>query len=138
MIKGILALFTSGIIFRLPVLSGIIIGFYMMFTMSDKEIFATFHNPLLYLLGIIICVIYAFIFKRVYKTGGGIVDWHATFYSLFGHFISYVAAIIFSCLFIFTVSLGGFDDGNKSPSPSDAQINAQVNEIIGNIKKAGY
>ena len=112
MIKCILALFSSGIIFRLPVLCGIIVGFYLMFTHSDNEIFSAFHNPHLYFFGLSVCIIYAFFFKPIYKTGGGIIDWHATFYSLFGHFISYVVAVIFSCLFIFTVSFGGFDNEN--------------------------
>ena len=122
MIKGIVALFTSGIIFRLPVLIGIIIGFYMMFAFSDEEIWKTFHNPLLYTIGIIISFIYAFIFKKTYKKGGGIVDWRATFYSVFGHFVSYVAAVIFSCLFIYTISLGGFDNEGETQSVSDAEI----------------
>ena len=64
MIKGIIALFTSGIIFRLPVLGGILIGFYMMFAFSEKEIFSAFHNPLLYAIGMIICSIYAFVFQE--------------------------------------------------------------------------
>ena len=138
MTKGIIALFTSGIIFRLPVLGGILIGFYMMSAFSEKEIFSAFHNPLLYAIGVIICSIYAFVFKKVYKKGGSIVDWRATFYSLFGHFVSYVFALIFSCLFIYTISLGGFDNEDEAQSLSDAEINAQVNELINNIKKSGY
>ena len=134
MIKGIIALFSSGIIFRLPILCGIIIGFYMMFVFSDEQILAAFKNPLLYVMGLIICFIYAFIFKRVYKRGGGVVDWSATFYSLFGHFASYVAAVVFSCLFIFAISLGGCDNEDET----EQQTTAQVNEIINYIKKNGY
>lgn len=134
MIKGILALFSSGIIFRLPVLSGIIIGFYMMFTLSDEEIMAVFHSPHVYMLGLIISAVYAFIFKRIYKKGGGIVDWNATVYSIFGHFLSYIVALVCSCLFILAISFGGFDNGAESSDVS----NPQLNEIINNIQKMGY
>lgn len=128
MIKGLIALFSSGIIFRLPVLSGVILGLIMMFTLSDEQILAVFHNPLLYVFGLIISFIYAFVIKRVYHKGGSIVDWRATFYSVFGHFVSYVAAVIFSCLFVFTVSLGGFD--NEDETSGEEITPAQVQELI--------
>lgn len=136
MIKGIIALFTSGIIFRLPVLMGIIVGFFMMFKFSDEQIFAAFRNPLLYIFGLIISFVYAFTIKRVYQKGGSIVDWRATFYSIFGHFVSYVAAVIFSCLFIFTISLGGFD--NENDITDDELTPAQVQELIKQLQKNVY
>ena len=135
MIKGIIALFTSGIIFRLPILTGILIGMVMMFTLSDAQIFAVFHNPLLYIFGIVISFLYAFTF-RVYHKGGTSVDWRATVYSIFGHFISYVIAVIFSCLFIFTISLGGFD--NENEVEDDELTPTQAQEFIKQLQKNIY
>lgn len=133
MIKGFLALFTSGIIFRLPVLIGVIIGIFMMFTLSDDQIFEVFHNPLFYIFGLIISFIYAFSLKRIYHKGGTTVDWRATTYSIFGHFVSYVAAVIFSCLFIFTISFGGFDNNNDD---ADYEIdNVQAQELLRRLQK---
>lgn len=133
MIKGFLALFTSGIIFRLPVLIGVIIGIFMMFTLSDDQIFEVFYNPLFYIFGLIVSFIYAFTIKRIYHKGGSTVDWRATTYSIIGHFVSYVAAVIFSCLFIFTISFGGFDNNNDD---ADYDIdNAQAQELLRRLQK---
>ncbi len=133
MIKGFLALFTSGIIFRLPILTGIMIGIFMMFNLSDDQIFEVFYNPLFYIFGLIVSFIYAFTLKRIYHKGGTTVDWRATTYSIFGHFVSYVAAVIFSCLFIFTISFGGFDNNNDD---ADYDIdNAQAQELLRRLQK---
>lgn len=133
MIKGLIALLTSGIIFRLPILLGIILGFFMMFMLSDEQIFAVFKNPLFYVFGIVISFLYAFTIKRVYHKGGTLVDWRATLYSVFGHFVSYIAAVIFSCLFIFTISFGGFD--NEDKTAEDELTPAQAQELINQLKK---
>lgn len=133
MIKGLIALFSSGIIFRLPILIGIVIGIVMMVSLSDEQIWAVFRNPLLYFFGLLVSFLYAFLLKRVYYKGGTIVDWRATFYSVFGHFISYVAAVIFSCLFVFTVSLGGFDNEDEK---NDAELTpAQAQELMQQLQK---
>ncbi len=134
MIKGILALFTSGIIFRLPVLCGVVVGFYMMLALSDEQIWATFQKPLLYVFGLIVCMIYAFVFKKVYRKGGSIVDWRATVNSLFGHFFSYIMAVVFSCLFIFAISFGGFDNDEQATDIN----NPQISEILNSPNKSEY
>lgn len=132
MIKGLMALFTSGIIFRLPVLVGVVIGVVMMFTLSDEQIMAVFHNPLLYCAGLLISIFYAFVIKRVYHKGGSTVDWRATTYSVFGHFVSYVMAVIFSCLFVFTVSFGGFDNEQE---PDYELSEVQAKELVRQVRQ---
>ena len=85
------------------------------------------------LFGLIVSFIYAFTLKRIYHKGGTTVDWRATTYSIFGHFVSYVAAVIFSCLFIFTISFGGFDNNNDD---ADYDIdNAQAQELLRRLQK---
>lgn len=114
MIKGFIALFTSGIIFRFPILLGTILGLYMMFTLKIDDTLAVFQSKGIYILGFTLCLFYTLIFKRVYHRGGGIVDWRATIISIFTNFISYVVALVFSCLFVYTVSFGGFDNDETS------------------------
>lgn len=139
MIKGLIALFSSGIIFRLPVLAGVIIGIFMMFMLSDEQIMAVFHNPLLYIAGLLISAFYAFVVKRVYHKGGSTVDWRATTYSIFGHFVSYVMAVVFSCLFVFTISFGGFDNEDEQDYElTDAQAKELVRQVQQNFQSENF
>ena len=107
--------------------------------LSDEQIMAVFHNPLLYIAGLLISAFYAFVIKRVYHKGGSTVDWRATTYSIFGHFVSYVMAVVFSCLFVFTVSLGGFDnEDEKDYELTDAQAKELVRQVQQNFQSENF
>ena len=126
MIKGILALFTSGLILNPMVLSGIIGGFYMMGTLSSEEIHSLFAHPQFYAGLLLLAIGYASIFKRIYFVGGQRVDWRATAFSIIGHFLTLLLSIILSCLFVFVITL----DGDEEIAPqTTAEIHNTVQKI---------
>ncbi len=75
MIKGIISLFTSGIIFNPLVLLGIAFGVFCMATKDAAAIQAAFKDFHLYVLVLILSTAYVFVFKKVYKDNGDNLDW---------------------------------------------------------------
>lgn len=112
MIKGILALFKSGIIFNPMVLLGIITGFTAMGTMDSEQLHAFYTNPALYLLMLLIAFLYVFFFKRTYYRGGLETDWKNTGLAIAGHFLMLIVSFIFSMLFIMVISFGTEEEEN--------------------------
>jgi len=121
MIKGILALFTSGLIFNPMVLLGIITGFTAMITLEGERLRAFYTNYHLYLLMLLIAGLYVWFFKRTYYRGGTDTDWGATVPTIIGQFLMFVVSFIFSMLFVFAVSFGG-DDEEAETLPEFDQI----------------
>lgn len=112
MIKGILALFRSGLIFNPMVLLGILTGFIAMGSLEDKQLHDFYTNYHLYLLMLLVAGIYVYIFKRTYYKGGVITDWKATSQTIIGNFLMLVISFIFSMLFIMVMSFSGDEDEN--------------------------
>lgn len=110
MIKGILALFRSGVIFNPMVLLGILCGFIAMGTLDDERLRALYTNYHLYLLMFFVAGLYVFFFKRVYYRGGVETDWQQTILSMVGHFCKLVISFIFSMLFVMVMSFGGEEE----------------------------
>ena len=104
MIKGILALFRSGLILNPMVFSGILLGFIAMATLDADMLKALYTNYSLYLLMLMIACAYVYFFKCVYFQGGRRVDWKETILSMFGHFMMFVISFIFSMLFVMVIS----------------------------------
>ncbi len=75
MIKGLISLFTSGIIFNPLVLLGVVFGVFCMVTKEAVDISAIFKDYHLYLFILFVSVIYIFSFKKVYKDDGDTLDW---------------------------------------------------------------
>lgn len=107
MLKGIAALFKSGLIFNPMVLLGIILGFTAMGTMSDEQLHAFYTNYHLYLLMLLIAGLYVFFFKRTVIPNRDETDWRATSQTIIGHFLMLVISFIFSMLFIMVMSFSG-------------------------------
>ena len=66
MLKGIKALFVSGMIFRPSILSGVIIGLLMTCFLDIPEVFRILTNINLYLIIVILMAVYTFFFNRRY------------------------------------------------------------------------
>ena len=85
MIKGLMALFTTGIIFNPMVLLGVVTGFFAIARLNEEQIKELFFDYHLYLLVLLISAVYSFVFKKVYKDDGLTPDYAAmTFGTLLG------------------------------------------------------
>lgn len=114
MLKGILALFRTGIIFNPMVFLGILFGFIAMGTLSDEQLHALYTNYHLYILMFLITALYVVFFRRTYFLGGIDVDWKSTAQTIVGYFLMFVVSFIFSMLFVTVMSFGD-DDMMKDP-----------------------
>ena len=114
MIKGILALFRSGLIFNPMVFLGILTGFIAMGTMDNDKLKAFYTNPGLYILMLMIAAAYVYTFKCVYITGKSDIDWKETILTMIGHFLMMVVSFIFSMLFVMVISFGGSEEKTKA------------------------
>lgn len=101
MIKGFLALFTSGILFRPMVLCGIAGGIFLLVHFGEGKILPVFFEPAFYVLLLFIAGSYTCLFERSYHSGGKKVDWKDTLSGIIGQFLLLLAAVIFSCLFFY-------------------------------------
>lgn len=120
--RGIIALFTTGILFNPMVLLGIIFGIIIMSTLDNDSIHKLFTSYHFYGLLLIISAICACTFKREYFSGGSRTNWKATLYGIPGQFFTLLAAIIFSCLFIFSFTFGEDDDQLTEKLTSQPEI----------------
>ena len=66
MIKGLISLFTSGIIFNPLVLLGIISGFWCITNKEPSEIRELFNQNWLYVIVGVVAIAYTFIFAKIY------------------------------------------------------------------------
>lgn len=75
MIKGIVALFTSGAIFNPMILLGIFFGILFDVKMSYEQMIEhIYKNYRFYLLALLLAAAYNFVFHRVYDDGGDKLD----------------------------------------------------------------
>ncbi len=75
MIKGIVALFTSGAIFNPMILLGIFFGILFDVKMSYEQMIEhIYKNYHFYLLALLLAAAYNFVFHRVYDDGGDRLD----------------------------------------------------------------
>ncbi len=104
MIKGIIALFTSGAIFNPLVLLGIFSGFIAILKLKPEEIRNLFTDFHLYVAVAFVSVAYTFIFAKIYKEGGIKVDVPATTGRAIWNFIKYFLAFVLSMSFVTMIS----------------------------------
>ncbi len=79
MIKGIIALFKSGILLNPMVFSGVVLGFVFAIKFPLELIFTIYGDFRVYLVVLLFSFVYNFLFKKVYKRGGYVVDFKETF-----------------------------------------------------------
>lgn len=105
MIKGILALFTSGILTNPMVLLGMIVGSVMYASLDGSEIFQMYKRAYFYGIAFLCSVIYVVGFRRTYKENGD-TDWTETSLSVIGGVFKFVLASLLMMSFISLFDMG--------------------------------
>lgn len=138
MIKGILALFSTGTIFNPMVWLGILIGFLAMIFLDSDQLRALYTNWHLYLMMMLIAALYTYFFKRVYYRGGIETDWTQTLAATIGNFFRLVISFICGMLFIYSISFGGDEDEDQYNIPEldqlEQEFKANQNELEKNYR----
>ena len=112
MIRGIIALFASGVMTNPMVLLGILLGGVCYSFMDGHQIFQLYKMPLFYGIALLLAMIYVLGFRRVYTTEGT-TDWFETFLAVLGAFLRFIFA---SLLMLSFVSLFDMGDVKKMSS----------------------
>ena len=105
MFKGLIALFTSGVIFSPFVLFGVFSGFFAMFKMTPEAIAGLFGDFRFYGAVAVAAVVWTLMFAKVYREGGVDVDWSATAGKIVWNFVRYVIAFDLSMAFVMMISI---------------------------------
>lgn len=103
MLRGLKALFTSGLIVNPMVLIGIFGGIVFSSEFETEIIFSIFSDYNYYLVALAIAFAYVVFFQKVYIGYGSQVDWAATAKKLPGAFAKLVLANILSVVFFVTL-----------------------------------
>ena len=103
MIKGIIALFSSGLILAPQVLSGIILGFYFSIKMQMEQIKEIYRLPTFYAAVIFLVAVYVYFFKLTYKNDRGDIDWVDNIMRVFGYTMMFFIANICTIAFVFAL-----------------------------------
>lgn len=112
MIRGIVALFSSGILTNPLVLLGILFGSLFYAFLSANDIYQIYKTPAFYGLALILACGYIIGFRRVYKENGD-TDWGETTLAVIGGIFKFVIA---SILMISFISFFDFSDTTLTTS----------------------
>ena len=99
MIKGIIALFTSGTLTNPLVLSGILVGSLLYAFLDGNDIFIVYQNLSFYGLAFFLSAVYIISFRRSYHANGE-TDWPSTLMSVLGGVFKFVIASLLMISFI--------------------------------------
>lgn len=135
MIKGILALFSTGTIFNPMVWLGILIGFAAMIFLDSDQVRALYTNWHLYLMMYLIAGLYTYFFRRVYYRGGVETDWNQTIAAMIGNFFRLVLSFICGMLFIYSVSFGGEEEEEQYNLPELDQLEREFKANQSELQK---
>jgi len=115
MIRGIIALFTSGILINPLVLSGVVLGSLFYAFLPANDVYQIYKTPVFYSLAALLSGGYVIGFRRVYKETGE-TDWGETILAIIGGALKLIIA---SVLMISFISFFDFGDMVLSSSSSD-------------------
>ena len=105
MFKGIISLFTSGLIFTPFVLSGIVIGSWCYFNLRPEDIQGLLLKNEFYAAIVGASVIYVLLFARVYLRGGDALDWTAMLWKMVANVLKFLASFLLVMSFISLMSI---------------------------------
>ena len=105
MFKGIISLFTSGIIFNPFVLLGIISGSWCYLNMEPNDIRNLFYKEEFYIGIAVLAFFYVTFFSKIYKTGGRYLDWSAMFMRMIANFARFFISFLLVMPFISMISI---------------------------------
>ncbi len=100
MIKGIMALFSLGIIFDPFVLLGIVLGFFIALTPDTEILEKLFKQGSFYALLFLLSFLYNFLLKKIYKENSSAPDYGAMFFNMIASVIKFALAALFSTIFV--------------------------------------
>ena len=109
MLKGLQALLASGILLDPLVLLGLILGGSFYFYLTDEQITAIYFDYRFYALAFIICLIYNFAVRPVYRRGGMSIDSKRTMSNVALSCLKFVLSSLLMMAFISFWSFGGDD-----------------------------
>ena len=107
MLKGIQALFTSGILLDPFVLLGLVLGGFCYFDLSYDQITMIYLDYRFYALVLMLAIIYNFEFRPVYYRGGVSIDTKRTAASVVSSVLKFVMSSLLMMAFISFWSFGG-------------------------------
>ncbi len=107
MLKGIQALFTSGILLDPFVLLGLVLGGFCYFDLSYDQITMIYLDYRFYALVLMLAIIYNFAFRPVYYRGGVSIDTKRTAASVVSSVLKFVMSSLLMMAFISFWSFGG-------------------------------
>lgn len=125
MIKGIIALFTTGIIFNPMAWVGIGAGCYMMLNLTMAQIHSLAVNWQFHAGVLALALVYTLIFKRTYYSGAQRVNWKATFSSVLGNYFYILFITVVTCLCFI-----GYDTGTSEETKQAIRNNKNVRILI--------
>lgn len=105
MIKGIMALFKSGVIFNPMVLSGVVIGLLMAVKLQYEQVVDIYKNYHFYLLAVFLAASYNLCFKRVYKGRGDTLDAKAIVLNTIGSAVKFIFSSVMAVAFVLVIAL---------------------------------
>jgi len=106
MIKGLIVLFSSGLILAPQVLAGIALGLYFAIELDMDQIKAIYCNYHFYTMVVALIGIYVFVFKRTYKENGRQVDWQDNLLRVLGYCAMFFVSNILAISFIYMLAVG--------------------------------
>ena len=125
MIKGFLALFTTGLIFKPMLLLGGVIGIVSYVTMSGEQLKILYTDWRLYVLFFIISGLYTFFFKKTYIENADRIDRIETSKTALGEFF------VLSFSFVIGMLLASFFDFSMpEPSAQNVSSSSQNEELL--------
>ena len=105
MFKGIVSLFTSGLIFNPFVLVGIIMGAWCYTSMSPDELKEIFFKDEYYALLVVASAVYVLSFSRIYTQGGYSLDWGAMGIKMLVNVFKFIVSFVLVMPFISMITI---------------------------------
>lgn len=99
MIRGLIALFTSGTLTNPMVLAGILVGSLLYAFLDGDDIFKVYQSVSFYGVALLLAMAYTLGFRRAYHANGD-TDWGATMAAVVGGVLKFVLASLLMMSFI--------------------------------------
>lgn len=99
MFRGLISIFSSGLILNPLFILGVASGAFLSHRFSEETIFGIFTDYEIYLVAVAIAFVYTFAFRQVYKGYSKVVDWNATFERFVGYSGMLIITSILSAIF---------------------------------------
>lgn len=100
MIKGLLALFRSGVIFDPFVLMGILLGLITALSGNEEAMKQLYNGNSLYLLVLLLSILYNYFIKKEYKDDGERVDYVKMIFNIILSLVKFVVSCAFAIVFV--------------------------------------